>query len=73
MLSFYDYTLQMELFIFLTYNNVSNFISNTLYRLNNSEMTSKKAIANEAMLALQKSGKYNGLWLSDETLSREIN
>ena len=36
-------------------------------------MTSKKAIANEAMLALQKSGKYNGLWLSDETLSREIN
>ena len=36
-------------------------------------MASKTKIAGEALLALQKLGMYNGLWLSDETVTRVIN
>ena len=36
-------------------------------------MASKTKIAGEALLALQKLGIYNGLWLSDETVTRLIN
>ena len=36
-------------------------------------MTSKSSIAAEALLSLQTGGMYNGIWLSDETVTREIN
>ena len=36
-------------------------------------MTSKSSIAAKALLSLQTGGMYNGIWLSDETVTREIN
>ena len=36
-------------------------------------MTSKSSIAAKALLSLQTGGMYNGIWLSDETVTCEIN